>query len=145
MAMYYILLADELTCKNLSRAMYRLSRPEHLSNVQTDTLYVFPWHQHPITGAWAMAFDDAYQYPRHPDVPSMLTAPDDPYGSQALMQTLFLPIAVNGAASLQTLTQYILSNSMIDTSQILPLIKPELVKTRAQMEADGWFPASEML
>ena len=144
MTMHYILLADEPTCRDLSRAMYRLSRPEHLSNVQTDTLYVFPWHQHPTTGAWAMAFDGQFQYPRHPDVPMMLTAPGDPYGSQALMQTLFLPIAADGANSLQALLAYILANDVIDTAMILPLVDPALVKTQAEMDAAGWFPTPEI-
>ena len=142
--MNYVLLADKPTCMDLSRAMYRLGRPEHLSNALTDTLYLFGWHKHPTRNEWAMAFDDAYQYPRHPDVPGMLTAPGDPYGSQALMQTLFLPIAADGAASLQALTQYILDNDVIDTGEILPLVNPALVKTQAEMDSDGWFPVTEM-
>jgi hypothetical protein len=129
----------------MSRALWRLCRPEPIAFAANDgTQYVFGWHKHPTFNQWAMRFDDAYQYPRHPDVPGMLTAPGDPYGSQALMQTLFLPIAADGANSLQALLAYILANDVIDTAQILPLIDPELVKTQAQMEAAGWFPTQVM-
>ena len=88
-----------------------------------------------------MTFDDAYVHEKHPFVNTMLTAPGDPYGSQAMMQTLFLPIAANGVASLQALLTYILSNDAIDTAMVLPHVNPALVKTQAQMDADGWFPA----
>ena len=137
--MRYILLSDEATCRDMSRALYRLQVPEAVSAGHC-TLYLFGWHRHPTTGAWAMAFDDACQYPRHPDVPMMLTAPGDPYGSQALMQTLFLPIAADGVTSLQALLAYILANDVIDAGEILPLVDPALVKTQAEMDADGWFP-----
>jgi hypothetical protein len=142
--MKYILLTDEAACEDLSSGLYRLGRPHTVSDASKDTLYLFGWHRHPINNDWAMIFDEQYQYARHADVPMMLTAPGDPYGSQALMQTLFLPIAANGAASLQALLAYILANDVIDTAQILPLIDPELVKTQAQMEAAGWFPTQVM-
>jgi hypothetical protein len=138
--MRYILLTDEQTCRDLSRALWRLTRPAPVAAGET-TLYLFGWHRHPTLDQWAMVFDDAYQYPRHPDVPMMLTAFGDPYGSQALMQSLFLPIAADGVTSLQALTQYILDNEIIDTAMILPLVDPALVKTKAEMDADGWFPA----
>jgi hypothetical protein len=141
--MRYILLSSEQTCADLSRALYRISAPEHLS-IGSGTLYLFPWIQHPFSSAWAMQFDDAYQYPKHWAVNDMLTAPGDPYGSQAMMQTLFLPIAANGAASLQALLAYILANSVIDTAEILPLVDPALVKTQAEMDAAGWFPTMEL-
>jgi hypothetical protein len=109
-----------------------------------DTLYLFGWHKHPTSNEWAMNFDEQYQYRRHPDVPMMLTAPGDPYGSQALMQSLFLPIAADGTTSLQALLAYILANDVIDTAQILPLVDPALVKTQAEMDAAGWFPTMEL-
>jgi hypothetical protein len=115
-----------------------------MDGAERGTLYLFGWHKHPTSNEWAMRFDDAYQHPRHPYVPMMLTAPGDPYGSQALMQTLFLPIAADGVTSLQALTQYILANSVIDTAQILPLVDPALVKTQAEMDAAGWFPTMEL-
>jgi len=141
--MRYILLSSEQTCADLSRALYRISAPEHLS-IGSGTLYLFPWIQHPVNGSWALNFDDAYQYQKHWAVNDMLTAPGDPYGSQALMQTLFLPIAADGTNSLQALLSYILANDVIDTGEILPLVDPELVKTQAEMDADGWFPVLAM-
>lgn len=137
--MRYILLTDEQTCKDLSRALWRLTRPAPIAVGET-TQYLFGWHKHPTRNEWALAFDEAYQYPRHPDVPMMLTTPGDPYGSQAMMQSLFLPIAANGVASLQALLTYILTHDVIDTGQVLPHVNPALVKTRAEMDADGWFP-----
>jgi len=143
--MRYILLSDEQTCQDLSRALWRLCRPAPVAGAANDgTLYLFGWHRHPTLDQWAMIFDEQYQYPRHSDVPMMLTAQGDPYGSQADMQALFLPIAANGVNSLQALLTYILTNSVIDTAQILPHVNPALVKTRAQMEADGWFPTPVM-
>jgi hypothetical protein len=137
----YVLLSSETECKDLSRALWRLRRPEPVAEAAGDqTLYLFGWHKHPTLNQWALRFDEQYQYPRHPDVPMMLTAPGDPYGSQALMQSLFLPIAADGANSLQALLAYILANDVIDTGEILPLVDPALVKTQAQMEAAGWFP-----
>jgi hypothetical protein len=141
--MRYILLSSEQTCTDLSRALYRISAPEHLS-IGSGTLYLFPWIQHPVNESWALKFDDAYQYQKHWAVNDMLTAPGDPYGSQALMQTLFLPIAADGAASLQALLAYILAHDVIDTAQILPLVDPALVKTQAEMDAAGWFPTQVM-
>jgi hypothetical protein len=137
--MRYILLSNEQTCRDLSRALWRLCRPAPIAAGE-DAQYLFGWHQHPTSNEWAMRFDEQYQYPRHPDVPGMLTASGDPYGSQALMQTLFLPIAADGVTSLQALTQYILDNEIIDTAMVLPLVDPALVKTQAEMDADGWFP-----
>jgi hypothetical protein len=102
---------------------------------------MYEWRKHPQNDQWTLLFDEQYQYPRHPDVPAMLTEPGDPYGSQAMMQSLFLPIAANGVASLQALTQYILTHDTIDTAQVLPHVNPALVRTRAQMDAAGWFPA----
>lgn len=142
--MKYILLSDEQNCKDLSRALYRINRPEHLADLQNDTLYLFPWHKHPSTGTWALLFQDDYQYMKHPDVNVTLTAPGDPYGSQALMQTLFLPIAADGVNSLQALLTYILTHDVIDTAMVLPHVNPALVKTKAQMDAAGWFPNPEM-
>lgn len=142
--MRYILLSDEQNCRDLSRALYRLNRPEHLADLQNDTLYLFPWLEHPSTGAWALLFQANYQYAKHPDVNVTLTAQGDPYGSQALMQSLFLPIAADGVNSLQALTQYILDKDVIDTAEILPHVNPALVKTKAQMDAAGWFSTSEV-
>jgi hypothetical protein len=142
--MRYILLTDEQTCRDLSRSLWRIAVPHTVYNAETGTLYLFGWRKHPTTGAWAMDFDEQYQYRKHPDVNMMLTAPGDPYGSQALMQSLFLPIAADGVTSLQALTQYILDNEIIDTAMILPLVDPALVRTKAEMDADGWFPAPVM-
>ena len=141
--MRYILLSDEQACQDLSRALWRLCRPAPIVAGE-GTQYLFGWHQHPSLNQWALRFDEQYQYPRHPDVPGMLTAPGDPYGSQALMQTLFLPIAADGVTSLQALLAYILANDVIDTGEILPLVDPALVKTHAQMDAAGWFPTQVM-
>ena len=138
--MRYILLSNEQTCKDLSRALWRLCRPAPVAEAANDgTQYLFGWHKHPTLNQWALAFDEQYQYPRHPDVPMMLTAPGDPYGSQAMMQSLFLPIAANGVASLQALMAYILTHDMIDTAQVLPHVNPALIRTWAQMDASGWF------
>lgn len=143
--MRYILFSSEQTCKDLSRALWRLSRPAPVAEAAGDqTQYLFGWHKHPTLSQWALAFDETYQYSRHPDVPMMLTAPGDPYGSQALMQTLFLPIAADGGNSLQALLTYILTHDVIDTAQVLPHVDPTIVKTRAEMDADGWFPTPEM-
>lgn len=136
--MKYVLLTDEQTCKDLSRALYRLQIPESLSE-KTGTQYLFAWVKHPDQNEWALEFSETLQYRKHPDVNMMLTAPGDPYGSQAMMQTLFLPIAANGAASLQALLGYILANDVIDTAQVLPHVNPALVRTQAQMESAGWF------
>lgn len=141
--MRYVLLSDEQTCQHLSRALWRLCRPAPIAAGE-GTQYLFGWHKHPTSNEWAMRFDEQYQYPRHADVPMMLTAPGDPYGSQALMQGLFLPIAADGENSLQALLAYILANDVIDTAQVLPLVDPALVKTQAQMEAAGWFPTMEL-
>lgn len=138
--MKYVLLPDEAACRDLSRALYRISRPVTVADEERDTLYLFMWFRHPTTGAWAMMFDDVFVYPRHPDVPMMLTAPGDPFGSQAMMQSLFLPIAANGAASLQALMTYILTHETIDTAMVLPHVNPALIRTQAEMDADGWFP-----
>ena len=143
--MRYILLTDEQTCRDVSRALWRLCRPAPVAEAANDgTQYLFGWHKHPQRNDWALRFDEQYQYPRHPDVPMMLTAPGDPYGSQALMQTLFLPIAADGVNSLQALTQYILTHDVIDTGEVLPHVNPALVKIKAQMDAAGWFPDPEM-
>jgi hypothetical protein len=143
--MRYIRLSDEKTCQDLSRALWRIARPAPVAEADNDvSQYLFGWHKHPTLGQWALAFDESYQYARHPDVPMMLTAPGDPYGSQALMQSLFLPIAADGANSLQALLSYILAHDVIDTGEILPLVDPALVKTKAQMDAAGWFPTQVM-
>lgn len=137
----YVLLLNEQACKDISSALLRLCRPAPVQQQYQDvSKYLFPWHQHPTLGQWALAFDETYQYPRHPDVPMMLTAPGDPYGSQAMMQSLFLPIAADGVNSLQALLTYILTHDVIDTAQFLPHVSPALVRTRAQMDAEGWFP-----
>jgi hypothetical protein len=102
--------------------------------------YLFDWKKHPTLNQWAMAFNASFQYRRHPDVPMMLTTPGDPYGSQAMMQSLFLPIAANGPASLQALLTYVLTHEVIDTAMVLPHVNPTLVRTKAQMDAAGWFP-----
>ena len=143
--MRYIHLSSKQTCQDLSRALWRIARPAPVAEADSDvSQYLFGWHKHPTLGQWALAFDESYQYARHPDVPMMLTAPGDPYGSQALMQSLFLPIAADGVTSLQALTQYILDNEIIDTAMILPHVNPALVKTQAEMDSDGWFPVTEM-
>jgi hypothetical protein len=137
----FVLLSTEDQCKELSAALHYLSRPRHIQDQDGDgPSYLFPWFRHPGSGLHALAFYDDYQYRKHPDVNMMLTAPGDPYGSQALMQSLFLPIAADGANSLQALLAYILANDVIDTGEILPLVDPVLVKTQAEMDADGWFP-----
>jgi hypothetical protein len=145
MSNLYLVGQTEQTCKDLSQALYRLARPQHLWEPNEVATYVLPWMWKPDSSECALIFVDGFQYPKHADINDMLTAPGDPYGSQALMQTLFLPIAADGMNSLQALLAYILSNSVIDTAQVLPHVNPALVRTKAQMEAAGWFPVQVVL
>ena len=142
----YVLLPDETTCQALSAALWKLNQPATVAPdlSVTPTHGAVSWVKHATLDQWALEMPPAWQYPRHPDVPMMLTEPGDPYGSQAMMQTLFLPIAADGANSLQALLTYILSNAIIDTAMVLPHVNPALVRTRAQMDADGWFPVAPL-
>ena len=144
MSHLYLVGQTEQMCKELSQALYRLARPQHLWEPQETATYALPWIWRPDGSECALLFVEGFQYNKHPAINSMLTAPGDPYGSQALMQALFLPIAADGVNSLQALTQYILTHDVIDPGEILPYVDPALVKTKAQMDAAGWFPDPEM-
>jgi hypothetical protein len=141
MEAFYVLLADEATCKAMSEALWKLNQPATVAPdlSATPTHYAVGWRKHPTLNQWALEMPPAYQYPRHPDVPMMLQEPGDPYGSQAMMQSLFLPIAANGVASLQALMAYILTSDVIDTGEVLPHVNPALIRTPAQMKAAGWW------
>jgi hypothetical protein len=137
--MKYLIFDDEQSCRDLSRGLYRLSVPDWVS-AGHETLFLFSWRKHPNLPQWALEVIETCKYARHKDVPMMLTAAGDPYGSQALMQSLFLPIAADGANSLQALTQYIVINDVIDIAQLLAHVNPAIIKTHAEMDIDGWFP-----
>jgi hypothetical protein len=144
MDMNYLICPNKNTCKQLSESLYRLARPQHRWEPQETATYMLAWIRHPVQDVWALMFPAQFGYSKHPDINGMLTSPTDQYGSQAMMQSLFLPIAANGVSSLQALLTYILTHDVIDTAMILPHVNPSLVKTKAEMEADGWFPAPVM-
>ena len=138
--MRYLLLPTEQACSNLSRALWRIHRPSTTAASEGDrTLFLFSWHKHPTLDQWAVEFDETYQYPKHALVNAMLDDSGDAFGSRAFTAQAFSPLAADGRSLAATLT-HVKGRSSILAGDLLQFVNPSLIKTKAEMDADGWFP-----
>ena len=145
----YLLLPDEAGAQTLSRGLYRLSRPLELSEAEGDgTLYALGWLVH-SDGRAALEAADAdgraeasaelpdnlTPYPRHPEVAAQLNDPESE--SSTLFAQLMggLVASPEDGAAMQA---YVIANDQIDLFGLLAHLDPALVKTRADLSADGW-------
>lgn len=138
--MIYLLIPTETACRDLSASLWRLSTPITHGYADANTQYAVGWVKHPSRDEWALCIPEDFGFRRHPFVITMLTSPTDEWGSQALMAQNFMPIAANGAASLQALGAYVIANDVVMPVEVLQFINTSLIRTHAQMDADGWFP-----
>ena len=132
----YLLLPDEAGAQTLSRGLYRLSRPLELSEAEGDgTLYALGWLVHSDGRAALELPDNLTPYPRHPEVAAQLNDPESE--SSTLFAQLMggLVASPEDGAAMQA---YVIANDQIDLFGLLAHLDPALVKTRADLSADGW-------
>ena len=132
----YIILPNAAAAEVISRGLYRLARPLVLAEAEGDsTLYAVDWIKHQDGRAALELLDDLPAYPRHPDVATQLRDPrSESRATFAQLMGGLVGSQEDGAA----IQAYVIQNPAIDLMALVPRLRADLVKTEAEMEADGW-------
>ena len=133
--MAYVLV-NPAHAEQLNRSIMRLLRPEHLRDNTFTDLYC-PMVTHPDTGYMALNLPDTQTAPIHiessgEEIAAMLQIfVDDEALTQAEMDGIVTTLTDLGGQEVRIL-------------DFIPSSWQGFVLTREQMEADGWFPDSEL-
>lgn len=128
--MQLLLCTSEAQAQLLSRGLYRLSRPQELSQAAGDvTRFALSWRRHPSDEAWALEIPAGQELPRHPAVVEELAA--DPSEAAALMGTAVVDQA--------GLLAYVLAHARLSVPYLLSFCDPARVLDEAAATTAGWF------
>ena len=128
-------LVNPAHAEQLNRSLMRLLRPEHLRSGYVTDLYC-PTVTHPDTGYMALNLPDTETVPIHIE-------------AQGEELAAMLQVFVDDGAITQeemegiTTTLSGLRGESVAIVDFIPASWQEFVLTRAEMEADGWFPSAE--
>lgn len=108
-------------CELFSKELFRISRP--ISEPSDVTMYLFGWVNK--DDSYALQVDLDYMIPVHPD------------HDLSTLVSLLNPAATQ--EEIDSISAHIGSNSSVRFGDLLPSYVQ--VKTKEELEADGWFPA----
>lgn len=99
--------------------------------------------KHPTQDAWALIVPQSWEMRINARTAAHLAADD--FGMRAELQALLGSHCTNWDALHAKLLDRASGTRQIDLSaDLLPELLPEMVRIKAQMDADGWFPTPEM-
>jgi hypothetical protein len=129
-------LVNPAHAEQLNRSIMRLLRPEHLRGGYTTDLYC-PMVTHPDTGYMALNLPDEETVPIHIEAKGE---------ELAAMLQIFVDDEAMTQEEMDGITTALLGlgGESVAIVDFIPASWQEFVLTRAEMEADGWFPDPEL-
>ena len=128
------LLLNETTGPTLSAALWDLGRPPEIRSEEDVTKYHSSWTEHPDTGQQAL---------RLPESTSLLI--HEQADVQSFYDLVGQWLGPDAAGEVQQVVEANdLAESRVMVQDVLPSAVSDQVRTRDEMESDGWFPATRI-
>jgi len=139
----FLILPDEAKARAVSLVVSRLAFPLSQRNARLMNDDAFSVVTH-ADGRAALVIPEGWTFHTSALLRSQMDDPLDVEGVKAAMTTHLPQVFVDGLTTLSQLQTVFRGAQTINMDDILPHVNPALVKTKAQMDADGWFPAPVM-
>jgi len=139
MTTQYIPGLTEDECKKISRAMWLLSAPKSLY-AESKTAYAVNWNKHPTRDEYALVMPSDYVIEPHPKTKADIQKVTDDEGIKAELQVAIYSKSVKTKEQAETALIDAIDSKLLTVGKITEQFDPAQVKTKAEMDADGWFP-----
>lgn len=143
MTTQYISGLTEAECEKISRTMWLLSAPRSLY-VGSKTTYAVNWNKHPTRDEYTLVMPSDYVLQAHPKTKQDIQSVTDDEGIKAELRAAIYSKSVKTEEQAETALIAAIDANMLTVGKITEQFNPAQVKTKDEMDADGWFPVIVM-
>jgi len=138
MTTFYIVGLTLPEAQKISRTIWRLVMPESLGRSITE--FAVGWNKHPTRDEYALVMPSDYVLTPHPKTKGDIQKVTDDEGIKAELQVAIYSKSVKTKEQAETALIDAIDSKLLTVGKITEQFDPAQVKTKAEMDADGWFP-----